>query len=188
MACPGTNNAQPPGEGKIDYTMCVATTASYTGPPSPRPPARSPRPPPHVNITAAQPAPVDDSNTHTGSYESDFRLLKTDLVASFNQWRRHRTFRVEDFTNGRGGAGDGGEDGEGEGGGGRSEYGLARAKEIRYHTYEVGACFMFLAFGFCLEPWYTFICACQTLALPRLAVYGNDLYIQIGVVDQRLLV
>lgn len=80
---------------------------------------------------------MDNGDTHTGSYESDFRLLKTDLVTSFNQWRRHMTFRVEVFTKGGGGGADKGERaGEGQREG-RSEYGLARGKEIQYHTYQV---------------------------------------------------
>ena len=118
-----------------------------------------------------QPSPADDSsNTHTGTYESDFRLLKADLAASFNQWRRHLTFRMEGFTgggsksssssssngdnnSGGGGSGTGVRSGNakrgGSGGGsgaghprdweGRSAYGLSRGKEIRYHTYQVGA-------------------------------------------------
>ncbi|CAN0449562.1 unnamed protein product, partial [Ectocarpus sp. 12 AP-2014] len=77
------------------------------------------------------PCPADDSDTHTGSYEADFRLLKTDLAASFNQWRRHLAFREEGFAN----VGDGGS-GRAEGGEGRSAYGLSKGKEIRYHTYE----------------------------------------------------
>ncbi|CAM9920878.1 unnamed protein product [Ectocarpus fasciculatus] len=89
------------------------------------------------------PRPADDGDTHTGSYEADFRLLKTDLAASFNQWRRHLAFREETFANGGGGGGGGGGDdgttsGErGAGGGkGRSAYGLSKGKGIRYHTYE----------------------------------------------------
>ncbi|CBJ28272.1 conserved unknown protein [Ectocarpus siliculosus] len=86
------------------------------------------------------PCPADDSDTHTGSYEADFRLLKTDLVASFNQWRRHLAFRKEGFANGGGGGGGGGTttgDSRGaDGGEGRWAYGLSKGKEIRYHTYE----------------------------------------------------
>eukprot|EP00904_Undaria_pinnatifida_P003052 jgi/Undpi1/12748/HiC_scaffold_6.g02416.m1 len=83
------------------------------------------------------PSPRDDSNTHTGTYENDFRLLGTDLVSSFNQWRRHFTFRMEAFVKGGDSRGGGGGGGDGEGRGeGRSEFGLARGKEIVYHTYE----------------------------------------------------
>lgn len=90
---------------------------------------------------AWQPCPADDSDTHTGSYEADFRLLKTDLAASFNQWRRHLAFREEGFANGGGGGGGTttGNSRGAEGGEGRSAYGLSKGKEIRYHTYEVGA-------------------------------------------------
>lgn len=93
-----------------------------------------------------QPSPVDDSNTHTGSYESDFRVLKTDLVASFNQWRRHLTFRREGFPNGGGGENEEGRGGGRGNGGGRSQYGLARSKEIRYHTYQVRGVIRFALF------------------------------------------
>ncbi|CAN0273736.1 unnamed protein product, partial [Ectocarpus sp. 4 AP-2014] len=91
------------------------------------------------------PCPADDSDTHTGSYEADFRLLKTDLAASFNQWRRHLAFREEGFANGGCGGGGGGGSSGGtttgdsrgaKGGEGRSAYGLSKGKEIRYHTYE----------------------------------------------------
>ncbi|CAM9793550.1 unnamed protein product, partial [Laminaria digitata] len=53
------------------------------------------------------PSPSDESNTHTGTYEDDFRLLETDLVSSFNQWRRHFTFRMEGFNSSGGGNGGG---------------------------------------------------------------------------------
>lgn len=79
------------------------------------------------------------SNTHTGGYESDFRLLKADLLASFNQWRRHLTFRRDDFSVDERGV-KGGDDEPGAAarvGECRSEYGLAREKRIRYHTYQV---------------------------------------------------
>lgn len=108
---------------------------------------------------AWQPCPADDSDTHTGSYEADFRLLKTDLAASFNQWRRHLAFREEAFPHGgSGGSGGGTAAGErgAEGGEGRSAYGLSKGKEIRYHTYEVGAksvsCYM------CLCSWKCSVC------------------------------
>ncbi|CAM9861109.1 unnamed protein product, partial [Scytosiphon promiscuus] len=101
-------------------------------------------------LSDEKPFPADDSsNTHTGTYESDFRLLQSDLAASFNQWRRFLTFRMEEaFAGGGDGAPDdagscnrdsGQEDGsrgQRTGRRGRSAYGLARSKEIRYHTYQ----------------------------------------------------
>ena len=88
------------------------------------------------DVRRVQPSSSDGADTHTGSYESDFRLLKTDLVASFNQWRRHLTFRTEGFC--CEGGDDGGDEAEAGGEGScRFKYGLARGKEIRYHTYQV---------------------------------------------------
>ncbi|CAM9521710.1 unnamed protein product, partial [Hapterophycus canaliculatus] len=105
-------------------------------------------------LSDERPSPGDDSsNTHTGTYESDFRLLQADLAASFNQWRRLLTFRMEEaFAGGGGGGGGGGGDdvgsptrdsghgdggpGQRAGGQGRSTYGFSRGKEIRYHTYQ----------------------------------------------------
>lgn len=69
--------------------------------------------------------PEDTTRISGADYEADFKRLKTDLVDSFNQWRRHVTVRIDGFAGGDRSSGD------------DAGNGVRRGQGVRYHRYQV---------------------------------------------------